>query len=209
MSGLSKKLSLKEINLLKRKITWGSESTIYRLVSSSIGELDGILSDGFDSAYKTILDRNTWNLQALNGYRDDDGNIHVDIKPDIVLTHQYNEMGYELLCNPVIDGQHINHALIREHTSPFQVWLPDSMRSLFRINNLVVFSIYTYQHGDDADLALIEYAYLLVTKLINVLSESFNIVEVKGYNIAQFYINVEQCKGNILNMNSSPNTPNN
>jgi len=209
MNDLTKKLSLKEINLLKKKIAWGDVSAIYYLFSSSISELDGILSDGFDSPYKTILDRNTWNLQALKGYRDSDGNIHVKTRPQIILTHHYNELGYELLCNPIVDGERINHALIREYNSPFQAWLPESMSRLFRISNLVAFSIFTYQNGDDADLALIEYAYLLVEKLIEILSESFDIVEVEGYNIAEFYQEIERRNGNILSFDITPDSPDN
>jgi len=209
MNDLTEKLSLKEINILKKKISWGDFSAIYYLFSSSLSELDGILSDGFDSPYKTILDRNTWNLQALKGHRDSDGKIHVGIKPQIVLTHHYNELGYELLCTLIIDGERITHPLIREYSCPFQTWLPDSMSRLFRISNLVAFSIYTYQGGDDADLALVEYAYLLVEKLITILSESFDIVEVEGCNIAEFYQEIERRNGNILSFDITPNSPDN
>lgn len=198
MNDLPEKLNLKEINLLKKKITWGQPSSIYHLVSSSISELDGILSDGFESPYKTILDRNRWNLHALKGHRDSDGNIHVGIKPQIVLTHHYNELGYELHCTLIIDGERIHHPLIREQNCPFQLWLPESMSKLFKISNLVAFSIFTYQSGDEADVALIKYAYLLVEKLIKILSESFDIVAVEGYNIAEFYQEIERRNGNIL-----------
>ena len=108
-------------------------------------------------------------------------------------------MGYELLCYPVIDGERINHSLIRDHKSPFQTWLPESMRMLFRINNLVAFSIFTYQNGDEADLALVKYAYYRVEKLIKILSESFELVEVEGYSIAEFYQEIDRRNGNILN----------
>jgi hypothetical protein len=198
MSSLAKNPNLKEINALKKKLNWGDVPTIYHLVSSSLSELDGILSHGFDSAYKTILDRNTWNLSPLSGYRDSLGNIQVKVKPKLILRHDYNEVGYELLCYPVVDGERINHALIREHNSPFQLWLPESMRMLFRINNLVAFSIFTYQNGDEADLALVKYAYYRVEKLIKILSESFEIIEVEGYNIAKFYQEIDRRNGNIL-----------
>lgn len=199
MSGLAQKTNLKEINALKKQLNWGEVPAIYHLVSSSISELDGILSSGFDSAFKTILNRDTWNLPALNGYRDSDGKVHVKIKPKVILRHDYNDMGYELLCFPVINGERINHPLVREHTSPFRTWLPESMRMLFRINSLVAFSIFTYQNGDEADLALVKYAYYRVTKLIKILSESFDIIEVEGYNIAQFYQEIDRRSGNILN----------
>ena len=108
-------------------------------------------------------------------------------------------MGYELLCYPVVNGERINHPLIREHTSPFQTWLPENMRMLFRINNLVAFSIFTYQSGDDADIALVKYSFYRVEKLIEILSESFEIVEVEGYSIARFYQEIDRKNGNILN----------
>jgi len=202
MSSLTKNPNLKEINALKKKLNWGDVPAIYHLVTSSLSELDGILSHGFDSSYKTILDRNTWNLPALNGHRDSDGNIHVKIKPKLILRHDFNDMGYELLCYPVVDGERINHPLIREHTSPFQTWLPESMRMLFRINSLVAFSIFTYQNGDEADLALIKYAYYRVEKLIETLSESFELVDVEGYSIAEFYQEIDRRNGNILDSNA-------
>jgi hypothetical protein len=199
MNNLAKNPNLKEINALKKKLNWGDVPAIYHLVTSSLSELDGILSHGFDSAYKTILDRNTWNLPALNGHRDIDGNIEVKTKPKLILQHDYNDMGYELLCYPVIDGERITHPLIREHNSPFQLWLPESMRMLFRINSLVAFAIFTYQSGDEADLALIKYAYYRVEELIKILSESFELVEVEGYSIAQFYQEIDRKNGNVLN----------
>ncbi len=209
MSSLAKNPNLKEINALKKKLNWGDVPAIYRLVTSSLSELDGILSHGFDSSYKTILDRNTWNLPALNGHRDSDGNIQVKIKPKLILRHDFNDMGYELLCYPVVDGERINHPLIREHTSPFQTWLPESMRMLFRINSLVAFSIFTYQNGDEADLALIKYAYYRVEKLIETLSESFELVDVEGYSIAEFYQEIDRRKGNILNSNANQKSSDN
>ncbi len=209
MTSLAEKPSLKAINAYKKKLTWGDVSAIYRLMSSSLGELDGILSDGFDSAYKQILDRNTWNLAYLNGHKDSDGNVHVKIKPQIILRHNYNDMGYELHCYPVVDGEKIIKPLVRDSRCPFQIWLPESMRMLFRINSLVAFAIFTYQSGDEADLALVKYAYYRVEELITLLSESFDILAVEGYSIAEFYQEIDRRSGNILtsdyNQNTSPN----
>jgi len=197
MSDLADPLNLKEINALKKKISWGDVPTIYHIVSSSLSELDGILTHGFDSSYKQILDRNTWNLQALKGHRDSDGIIHVKIKPQIILQHHYNDMGYELLCFPLIKGERITQPLVHDSYCPFQVWLPGSMGTLFRISCLVAFSIFTYQSGDEADLELIKFAYFLVNNLIEILSESFDIIEVEGYSIAEFYQEIIHRNGNL------------
>ncbi len=198
MTSLSKKPNLKEINALKKKLTWGDVPAIYHLVASSLSELDGILSHGFDSNFKNILDKTTWNLQALDGYRDTDGKVHIKIKPQIILQHEYNEQGYELQCYPVVEGEKIKRPLIKEHKSPFQTWLPESMRILFRINSLVAFAIFTYQRGDEADLALLKYAFYRVQKLMAILSESFQVLTVEGYSIAEFYQEIAQRNGNIL-----------
>ena len=192
MSSLAKNPNLKEINAYKNKLTWGDTPAVYHLVSSSLGELDGILSHGFDSAYKNILDRNTWNLSPLGGHRDSNGKVHTKIKPQIILQHDYNETGYELHCYPVVDGEKVIRPLIRDERCPFQTWLPESMRMLFRINSLVAFSLFTYQSGDDADLALVKYAYYRVQELIRILSESFDILAVEGYNIAEFYQEIDR-----------------
>lgn len=199
MGSVNKLANLKEINALKKQLNWGEIPAIYHMVSSSLSELNGILSHGFDSNYKTILDRNTWNLPPLNGFRNSNGHIQVKIKPKLVLCHEYNDMGYELHCYPIVNGERINHRLVGEHTGPFQTWVPESMRILFRINSLVAFSIFTYQNGDEADRALVKFANNLVEKLINILCESFEIIEVEGYNIAEFYQEITRRNGNILN----------
>jgi hypothetical protein len=190
--------ALKEINALKKRLNWGEVSSIYQMVSSSTGDLDGILTSGFDSAYKRILDRETWNLTLLGGYKDAQQHIQVKIKPQISLRHAYTEMGYELHAFPVINGEKVSHALIQEPNSPFITWMPETTRMLFRINSFIAFAIFTYQRGDEADLLLVKYAYYRVNELIKILQESFDVIEVKGFNIAEFYQEIARRNGNIL-----------
>ena len=57
---------------------------------------------------------------------------------------------------------------------------------LFRLNSLVPFIVYTFQKGDKADYALIRYANQRVDELIQLLEESFDITDIKGYSIAEF-----------------------
>jgi hypothetical protein len=86
---------------------------------------------------------------------------------------------------------------------PFEDWHPEKMQMLFRINSLVSFCIFAYKSGDEADLALIKYAYLSVNHLINILRESFNIVDIKGYSIAEFYQEINNRKGDIITPESA------
>lgn len=202
MSNLPEKPSLKEITALKKKITWGDVPAIYHMVSSSVGDIEGILTHGFDSAYKRLLNKSTWNLDLLGGHIDQDGNIQVKDKAQIMLRHNYNEMGYELHCYPVINGEAIFRTIKHDARCPFNYWYPESMQMLFRLNSLVAFSIYSYQSGDEADMALIKHAFFCVENLISILKESFDVIDIKGYNIAEFYQEIDSRQGNILSMDS-------
>lgn len=198
MSSLSPNANLKEINSLKKKINWGDVSAIYRMFASSLGDLDGILTHGFDSAYKQILNPNSWNLAVLGGSKTADGHIKVTHKPQIILRHDFNDMGYELHCYPCFEGEQVTPGMITKGHCPFNHWVPEKMQILFRINSFIAFAIYTYQRGDEADVALLKFAHLKVEELINILSESFQIITVKGYSLAEFYQEIAKKNGDIL-----------
>jgi hypothetical protein len=198
MSSLSPKANLKEINAYKKKINWGEVSAIYHMFSSSLGDLDGILTHGFDSAYKQILNPNSWNTHLLGISKNADGSIQVNNKPQISLRHDFNDMGYELHCYPAIDGEVVSMTMIKQGNCPFNHWLPENMQILFRINSLIAFSVNCFHNGDEADIALLKFAHYKVEQLITILSESFQIITVKGYSIAEFYQEIGKRNGNIL-----------
>ena len=202
MSSLSPQANLKEINAYKKKINWGDVSAMYHIFSSSLGDLDGILTHGFDSAYKQILNPNSWNLSLLGASKGADGSVKIKNKAQISLRHEFNDMGYELHCYPVIDGKNVTQNMINKGNCPFNTWLPEKTQMLFRINSLVAFSMYCFQSGDEADVALLKFAHYKVEELITTLSESFQIVAVKGYSIAEFYKEIANRNGNIHNQDS-------
>ncbi|NQY63726.1 MAG: hypothetical protein HRT38_08300 [Alteromonadaceae bacterium] len=183
---------LKEINAYKKELNWGEVPTIYHMLATSVGELDGILTHGFDSGYKHILDPQTWNLSLLGGSRDVAGNIEVKNKPQIMLQHVYDDTTYELHCYPVVNGERFDGAAKGDAMCPFVIWQPATMRMLFRINNLTSFMMYNFQRGDEADLELIKFTHFKVQKLISILRESFDIIETKGYSIADFYLEIRR-----------------
>lgn len=202
MSVLSSSASLKEINAYKKRINWGDVSSIYHMFSSSLGDLDGILTHGFDSAYKQVLNKNTWNMSLLGATKSIDGTLAIKNKPQILLRHEFNDMGYELHCYPVIDGEPVLQSMINNPNCPFTTWVPESMQMLFRINCLVAFAINCFQRGDEADLALLKFAHAKVDALITILSESFQIIVVKGYSISTFYQELTKRNGNILSLDT-------
>ena len=197
MNELSEKPDLKEINAYKKKLTWGDVPAIYHMVSSSIGEVDGILTHGFDNPYKRLLNRNTWNLELLGGYKDNRGNIEVKTKPKISLEHVFDQENYELHCYPLIDGEKVHISLLAHPNCPFTSWVPESMGMLFRISSFISFMTYAFQKGDKADMALLRFAFFRVEELINILRDSFEVVDVKGYNIAEFCKEIARRKGDM------------
>lgn len=189
---------LKQIGALKKKITWGEVPAVFQLTYYALSELDGILTHGFESAFKTVLNKTHWNLKLLEAYQDSNGNLQVKHKPQITLKHVYNEESYELHCFPMVNGERIHYALHESPDCPFVHWTPETMQMLFRVKNLVNFISYAFRSGDEADLALIKFAHAKVNELVNRLSESFEIVDVIGYNVAQFCkeLNARKNSGN-------------
>ena len=198
MSKTSKKPDLKAINALKKKLNWGEVPAIYHMVATSAGDLDSILTHGFESGFTNLLNKNNWNLAKLGGTKDERGNITVQYKPKISLRHVYNEMGYELHCYPFVGGERVNRNLVDYPHCPFKTWIPEAMRRLFRVNSLVSFIVFIVQNGDDADYQLIKHIYHRVEELIDHLRESFEVVEVRGYTIAEFYNEVDKRKEDTL-----------
>jgi len=190
MNQLSEKPTLKEINAYKKKLNWGDSPTIFQMAINSIGDIDSILSHGFDSAYRQLFNINTWNLAFLGSFQDEKGNVVVKTKPKISLLHVFTEQHYELHCFPITFGEKVVTSQQGNPLCPFTTWVPETMQMLFRISSFIPFMTYNVQGGDEADLALIKFAFYRVEELIENLSKSFNIVEVDGINIAEFYRDV-------------------
>lgn len=192
MNHLPENPDLKDISAYKKKLTWGEVPAIFHMTNSSVSELEGILTHGFDSAFKRLFNKNIWNLELLGAYNDEQGNIQVKDKPRICLKHVYDEQHYELHCFPMIQNEKVHYGVAKHPLCPFDNWTPETMRMLFRVNSIVSFILYSFQNGDAADMALIKYAHKKVAHLIGIINESFEVVEVIGYNIAEFCQEIDQ-----------------
>lgn len=186
MSELSDSPSLKEINAYKKKLTWGDVPAVYHLAATTISDIDGILTHGFDSAFKQLLDQNNWNRNLTTSQTSIFDKTVIANKPQISLFHNINEQNYELHCYPIVNGDRLTETQINNPACPFIKWAPETMQMLFRLNSFTPFIVYTFQKGDQADYALVRYANTRVDELISLLEQSFEIVDIKGYSIAEF-----------------------
>lgn len=204
MSELSNNPSLKEINAYKKKLTWGEVPVIYQLAATTIGDIDGILTHGFDSAFKQLLDQSNWNPNiVVRQQHYASTNTH---KPQLALLHHIDERNYELHCFPMVNQERLLETQINNPACPFIKWIPETMQMLFRLNSLTPFIVYTFQKGDQADYALVRYANTRVDELISLIERSFDIVEIKGYSIAEFCKEIYRKHSNSQPSEPAPNS---
>lgn len=193
---LPKNPTLKDINLLKKTINWGELPPFYHMVSQSLGESEGLLTHGFDTALKKIVDKRNWQVEVLGGHVDKDGTIHCEGKPRIAIYQVFTDRGFELHAYPYARNKEIDQYVKDNRLMEFRTWDPHSMKTLLRINQLHKFIDFYFQRGDDADKALIIYAFKSVNKVLNFLKRELDVVKVDGVSIRQYYDMQEKAMGN-------------
>lgn len=187
--------SLKDINAFKKQINWGELPAFYHLVAHSLGESEGLLSHGFDNAAKRIIDKRNWNLPLLGGYVDNANVIHCEKKPRIALYQRFTSRGFELHALPYAKESEIDQYVKGNRLMEFLLWDPVSMRLILRINQLQQFISFYFEHGDDADFALIQHAHQTVDNIIMFLRQQVDVVKVDGVSIRSFYAEQKKAFG--------------
>jgi len=187
--------TLKDINWFKKQINWGELPPFYHMVAQSLGESEGLFTHGFDNALKRITDKRNWNLNLLGGYIDQSNHIHCEQKPRIALYQVFTERGFELHAVPYAKDSEIDQYVKNNRLMEFIVWDPLSMRMILRINQLHKFIGYYFEHGDEADFALILHAHKTVHSVIQFLKEHLQVVKIDGVTIRQFFETQEKALG--------------
>ena len=186
MGELSKSPTLKEINALKKKLSWGEVPNIYNLFATSISDMDGVLMHGFDNPYKQLLDKSNLNIELLGQFRNEHGELQLKTKPQLILHHSYDQDNYELHCHLVMNEERVFETQRNNPDCPFILWRPESMKTLFKLKAIIPFISYAIQKGDEADLALLKFSHIRSQQLIDHLRDFFDIVKVQGYTIEEF-----------------------
>ena len=183
--------SLKDINWFKKENNWGELPAFYHLVASSVGELEGMQTHGFDNAIKRITDKRNWNAAKLDGYETPMGDIVVNKKPRVALYQAFTERGFEIHAFPFANDTEIDQYVKEHPLMEFKVWDPSSMRLLLRVAQLRTFIVHCFEHKDPADKALVFYAHKLVEKSLEYLKSHVDVVKVEGESIKEFYEDIE------------------
>lgn len=185
--GLKDDATVKDINAFKKQSNWGEIPAFFSLVASSVAEVEGYIAYGFDNAYKQIIDRKNWNYDKLGQPNVPQLNslelLEPLTKPQICLLHVFSESGYELLAFPYVNGKVVDEYTRGDKNMGFLIWNPTTMKTIAKVSQLHKFISFTLNNGDDADMALIIRAHLIVQDIIEKLKSEVNVVGVKGMDI--------------------------
>lgn len=189
---MTEELNLKEINGLKKKLSWGEIPPFFHMISTSLADLEGIHTHGFDHALKTLINRENWNLDRLNGKMDSSGEIIVNRKPQLALYRRFNNNDYEIQCAPISQGGPVFVYTKGDPFIDFRVWEPASMGNILRIPQFEEFIVHAYKKGDEADRLLIRYASDIIENLLAKLSQEIEIIEEYGQSIKDIIAEIEE-----------------
>jgi hypothetical protein len=188
LEGVEKpELRLREINRLKNKINFGNIPNFYHSVSTSLGLAEGMYKYGFENSLDILLDKKNWNLELLGGRENGIGDIECEKMPRLSIYKLFTQYGYEIHCIPWLKDHEFERELRNVPEMEFKSWNPSLMKVVFRISQLHKFMLYSFEHGDEADLELIKYAHNITEDFIEDLQTKLNIQKVHGISVKGFY----------------------
>jgi hypothetical protein len=179
--------TLRDVNRLKRKLTFGNMPAFYHSVATSLGMAEGMLKYGFENSLDTLTNKKNWNLKLLGGSENASGEIICDNKPRISVYKLFTHHGYEIHCIPWRGNQEFDHDTNNHPDVDFKFWRPNIMKVVFRIAQLHTFIMMYCEHGDEADLQLIRCAHNLAEDFIDNLVPQFDVQKVHGITVKSFF----------------------
>lgn len=185
-------LRLREINRLKKKVTFGNVPPFYHAVSTSLGLAEGLFRYGFENSLDLLLDKNNWNLTALGGFENAIGQVTCDTMPRLSIYKVFTPSGFEIHCIPWMKNREFDMEMANHVDMEFKYWVPATMKVLFKVSQLHTFIQSYFDHGDEADLELIKYAHNISEDFVADLSTKLNIVKIHGISVKSFFEYVEK-----------------
>lgn len=181
------KLSLRDINRLKQKITFGNVPPFYHSVATSLGLAEGVFRYGFENSLDMVLDQRNWNPSALDARLTNLGDYEYAKMPRLSIYKVFTHRGFEIHCIPWLKQREVDEEMFNHPEMEFRRWVPGTMKTLFRIAQLHTFIQAYYDHGDEADFELIKHAHNIAEEFVADLSHRLNVVKVHGITIKSFF----------------------
>ncbi len=152
-------IKLREINRLKKKITFGNVPPFYHAVSTSLGLAEGMFRYGFENSLDLVMSKRNWNPKTLGGSDGELGSFVFEKSPRLSIYKVFTHRGFEIHCIPWLRNHEIDQEIVNHPDMEFKHWIPGTMKCLFRIAQLHTFVQSYFDVGDEADLELIKYAH--------------------------------------------------
>ena len=173
--------NVKAILQLKKTLNLGEVPDHFQIITNKIFELEGTFTDGFENNIKYLLNKKNWQLTNCR-----------QGKPAIALRKHCHQYAFDLHCFPIVNKQPQVQIKPYAENSPFKEFNPSIIGPLLSIPMLSDFIGVTIRCGDEADMELLKYAHILVEQLIEVLSNTLDVVENSGQSIQALYLSTEQ-----------------
>lgn len=183
---------LREINRLKQKVTFGNVPAFYHAVATSLGLAEGMFRYGFENSLDLVTDKRNWNMKTLGGKASPLGEDHFDRTPRLSIYKVFTPRGFEIHCIPWLKNREVDREMVNHPDMEFKLWIPSSMKVLFRISQLHTFIQSYFDVGDEADLELIKHAHNVTEDFVNDLEKKLNVAKVHGISVKGFFDFVEK-----------------
>ncbi|MGS2719952.1 hypothetical protein [Paraglaciecola aestuariivivens] len=174
-------MDVKSIIQLKKTLTLGQVPDDFNIVANKLKELEGTFTDGFANNITYLLNPQNWQLKnCING------------KPQVVLVQQITPYAFDLHCFPLIN--HEIQAMVKDYhpKSGFKEFNPASIGPIVRIPKLSELIELYIRCPDDADLALLKYAHMLIQQTIELIEQRLEVVEIRGLSIQKVATDIQQ-----------------
>lgn len=180
-------MRLSDISQLKKRLTFGNIPPGFHAVATSIGMAEGMFRYGFEDHLDKLLDKSNWNLTKLGGTQTPMGEIECPVQPRLSVYTLFTPDGFEVHCIPWNKDQEFDYELANRPDMDFKYWNPATMKVVFRIAQLHNFIRMYFEHGDEADLALIRYAHNVAEAFVEDLQSKLNVQKVFGVSVRSFF----------------------
>ncbi len=172
---------VKTILQLKKTLTLSQVPDCFSIVANKLADLQGTFTDGFANNITYLLNQQNWQSDNCpNG------------KPQVALIQQMSEYAFDLYCLPVINQ--VPQAVVKDFhpDSGFKQFNPAVAGPIVRIAKIADLMELFIRCPDEADLALLKYAHMMIEQIVALLQKRLEVVLIKGSSIKDLVTDVQQ-----------------
>jgi hypothetical protein len=174
---------LRAIGHAKRTLNMGVYTPFFHAMMQRAGELEGILTDGFETPLRQMLYQGNWNTALLKHELDADRTLYFTEAPRLCVRGDYDDTQYVIRTFPVSDKGTMVYQPVSENSelnTDFIRWDPHTMGRLITVKELPRFARQALSSGDAADKALLVFIHNRVVDVLSHVHAHFRVLQFSG-----------------------------